>query len=618
MDLAVVHLESFRAYRDKVKLCVDDITAITGRNDIGKSTILDALNIVLGDAKFDGEDTCKFPGASQTVRISCEFIVKPDEAIIIDQDALTTWEREHLLNEDNRLHIVWQFDGTKKQPTPSVFLVAIHDGLDLLNKKNSELKAQLKANPGYDSKTDQRSNVALREAIRSQLPQDEFALREIELKAEDGKKTWDMIKKALPVFRLFKSDRNSTDQDGEVQDPLKLAIKEAVGECGAEIESVIAKVQTKANDWGVAMLSKLKELDETLVDGVIPSHEKPDLTKAFKMALRDESGVAVNKRGSGVRRLILLSFFRVAAERAIDGNGQAHIIYGIEEPETSQHPSSQRSIVRALIDLASAPGRQVILTTHVPGLAAELPRDSIRFIRGARGTCPEITEGEDALRAAADALGVIPDPSSAKVLWYVEGDSDVQFLRRVADLYRNTGHKVVDLTDDIAFIPTGGSSLKHWVEQRYLEKLKLPEMHVYDRDVKQAGVAKYPYEGQVNDLLERGVFAELTTHRELENYIHPDAVAEAYAEQSVELSGLAYDFDDDAAAVVAEFVYKVSGKDWGSLDDDKKKKKISLAKKKMTSEAVLTKLTFERVQERDTNGDLERWLRKATELAGQH
>jgi putative ATP-dependent endonuclease of the OLD family len=34
----------------------------------------------------------------------------------------------------------------------------------------------------------------------------------------------------------------------------------------------------------------------------------------------------------------------------------------------------------------------------------------------------------------------------------------------------------------VAFVVTGGGNLKHWVNERYLVKLKRLEVHIYDRD----------------------------------------------------------------------------------------------------------------------------------------
>jgi hypothetical protein len=50
----------------------------------------------------------------------------------------------------------------------------------------------------------------------------------VPLNEDNAKKIWTELKKYLPAFALFKSDRTSTDQDPEAQDPLKAAEKEAV------------------------------------------------------------------------------------------------------------------------------------------------------------------------------------------------------------------------------------------------------------------------------------------------------------------------------------------------------------------------------------------------------
>ena len=48
-------------------------------------------------------------------------------------------------------------------------------------------------------------------------------------------KVWEGLKEALPLFVVFKSDRHSSDQDSEAQDPLKSAIKEALAAKAAEL-----------------------------------------------------------------------------------------------------------------------------------------------------------------------------------------------------------------------------------------------------------------------------------------------------------------------------------------------------------------------------------------------
>ena len=45
MKLIGIELENFRCYKDKIHISIDNLTTFVGKNDIGKSTILEALEI---------------------------------------------------------------------------------------------------------------------------------------------------------------------------------------------------------------------------------------------------------------------------------------------------------------------------------------------------------------------------------------------------------------------------------------------------------------------------------------------------------------------------------------------------------------------------------------------
>ena len=49
MKLKSVVLEGFRSYRDRVSIDISDLTTIVGKNDHGKSTILEALEIFFNE-----------------------------------------------------------------------------------------------------------------------------------------------------------------------------------------------------------------------------------------------------------------------------------------------------------------------------------------------------------------------------------------------------------------------------------------------------------------------------------------------------------------------------------------------------------------------------------------
>ena len=87
------------------------------------------------------------------------------------------------------------------------------------------------------------------------------------------------------------------------------------------------------------------------------------------------------KEGSGVKRLVLLSFFRAEAERRLNEDDNAGVIYAIEEPETSQHADNQRLLIEAFKTLAATEHTQVILTTHSSFIVKQLDFANLRLIK---------------------------------------------------------------------------------------------------------------------------------------------------------------------------------------------------------------------------------------------
>ncbi len=214
------------------------------------------------------------------------------------------------------------------------------------------------------------------------------------------------------MYALFQSDRASKDSDGEVQNPLKGAIKTAIAEVQEEIERIQAKVREKSVEIAELTHKALRTIDPNLAGALTPTFSPPTLQKwtgLFSVGMDTDDNIPLNKRGSGVRRLILVSFFKAEAERKLATQSKANIIYAIEEPETSQQPGQPEDPHRILQGDRAGAECQVILTTHSPGLAADLPVDSIRFVSAdAAADTPTIQQGADVFGAVADTLGLTP------------------------------------------------------------------------------------------------------------------------------------------------------------------------------------------------------------------
>lgn len=442
--------------------------------------------------------------------------------------------------------------------------------------------------------TDLRTNHLMRKDIFSSIDLTNLNNHRIALNKGDSGTVWEKINPMLPIFTLFQSDRPSLDGDSEVQDPMKVAIKEALEEVREQLEDIEKLVQEKAMNVATLTLEKLKEMDPLLANELTPSiPETPKWQNVFKLTLDGDDGIPVNKRGSGVRRLILLNFFRAAAEKKDNSTGR-NIIYAIEEPETAQHPSNQIMLAEALLELSKKENTQVILTTHVPAFASLLPSDSLRLILNTEQGKSILSSNADesVLEKIAETLGVFASPINrgVKVAVFVEGPNDLSILKILSSIIARKNPQIVDLSnsDDVVIIPCGGDTLRGWVENQYLKQLNVPEIHIYDRDIVEEG-NEPKYEKWCKKVRERndGSVAYLTTKREIENYIHPDAIKAFYG-----LTELVFGPNDDVPNLVASLT---------RYGENNVKKKLN--------NHVAKSLTYEQIKEMDTENEIEgKWF----------
>ncbi len=397
MRIKTIKIKNFRSYKDEVEIEFGDLTAFVGKNDIGKSTVLEALDIFFNDGKgvikLDKDDVNKqafVEGDTETV-ISICFEDLPTN-IIIDSSNQTTLQAEYLLNPNNQLEIIKRYSNGGKE---KVFVKANHPTSDsckdLLLKKNTELQKIIRDNSITCS--NQTINAVMRTSIWTHFSA-QLQLSEIEIDVTKGdtKSIWDKLQTYLPLYSLFQSDRKNSDGDNEVQDPLKEAVKQILNDTTlkAKFDEIATEVKNKLQDVATRTLAKIQEMNPEVASSlnpVIPATESLKWTDVFKsVSIAGDENIPINKRGSGVKRLILLNFFRAEAERRKIQENIPSIIYAIEEPETSQHTDHQKKLIKAFLELSNGVNTQVIITTHSPTLVKELEFQHLRLVKNNCGT----------------------------------------------------------------------------------------------------------------------------------------------------------------------------------------------------------------------------------------
>lgn len=621
MRLVELKLKNFRCYKDKISFGIKDLTCIIGKNDVGKSTILEALDcffngtIDKGDLSADAEENI--------IELTCVFEDLPCE-IILDSSVKTNPSDEKILNSKGQLEITKKFK-IGKTIGKAIFLVALHptheDLINILSLKNSPLKvlaSRVGANMTGVSKT---KNPPIRQAIRDVINSPE---KEILIKVEGSLDTdnnlraiWSKLKGFLPIYSIFKVDKNIDDKDKDVQDPMKQAIKESLAttEIRELLERIEEEVKVKSSEVADRTLEKLKEIDESLAEKMKSDFNKaPTWDKIFDLTLLNENNIPLNKRGSGVKRLVLLSFFQAQVEKKkIEGSSPA-IIYAIEEPETSQHPNHQKILINSLTDLSCQDNTQVLFTSHSSNLVKEIPIESLNYINKIDSDLKieygvnELGEvNNETLDSIIDTLGVLPNPKdSVRTLLFVEGNNDINALKEYSHILNQHDTNIINLKENnsIGVVISGGSSLKFYIDNKYLDGLGKPEVHIYDNDTEEYR----KYVERVNSEKDPNKKAFNTSKLELENYLTNEAIEEAYATNGTIVTIPDITDEMDVPNIVARAIYETAtGKKWDDLEESKQNKKESKVKKILNTQAV-KKMTVERLRARNSYDDLKLWF----------
>ena len=552
MKIKKVILENFRSFYGKHEISLENFTAFIGKNDQGKSSILEAIDIFInegrGVVKIE-QDDLNINAKNQNIdsfKIGIVFYDFPAQ-IIIDAENQTSLEDEYLLNSERDLEVWKTFkNGRIKETSIKCNHPANDDVLkNLLRKKVKELQDIVKEkNLQCD---DKRKSALLRKAIRDSYDNINFQEIEIIVDAEDAKQIWDQLVNYLPIYALFHSDRKNQDLDSEVQDPLKISIDQIFkrDDIKSKLNEIAKEVEREINNIAQNTINKFKEVSKQ------KSQIKPNIPEVASLKWKDvyknigfntDNEVPLNKRGSGFRRLMLLSFFLAEVEKH-KNDTKVHTIYAIEEPETSLHPDLQKILLDSLMNLSNNENYQIIITTHSPQYIRILPKETIIYVE--KGTVENFND--NVINKIIENLGILPNVG--KVIWCVEGRNDMNFLRNINKNIPEL-KSIIDIEHCInsgllAFNLMNGANCGDYIDRYITKNTNAIEFHLYDKD------KDSKYEEDIEKVNQRidGSEGILTNKREIENYVPKELIENEF---NIKLENISNWDDFDVAKAISE------------------------------------------------------------------
>jgi len=444
MRIEKIILENFRCFYGRVEIPMDNFTVFIGKNDQGKSSIFEAIDIFInegkGTVKIDNNDLNQVARneGKDIFKIGIVFKDLPEKPII-DATNPTSLKDEYLLNKDDFLEI-WKVFKKGKIQDKETFIRCEHPSnddflKDLMNKKIKELQDFVKQKNINTSNIDMRKSADLRKAIREYYKRQDGNLNfeeiEIKINAEGLKDIWSKLHNYLPVYALFHSDRKNVDQDSEVQDPLKTKVEQFFkrNDIQQKLNEIANEIDKEIKTVADGTIKKFKEISQQQINikANIPEVASLKWKDVYKgIGFNTDNDIPLNKRGSGMRRIVLLSSFLADVEKKTEPENGIHIIYAIEEPETSLHPDLQMKLIDALIELSERKSHQIFISTHSPALIRLFETSSIRYVeKNSEGKTKVSSFDDDVANKIVKNLGLLPN--IGKVVICVEGTNDEKF-----------------------------------------------------------------------------------------------------------------------------------------------------------------------------------------------
>lgn len=554
MRIASITLKNFRAYRDETTIYFGPFSAMVGRNDSGKSSVLHALDIFFNRSPELYDFTVGMPEDGQ-MEITVRFTDLP-ETIQLEEGIDTTFAEENLIDDAGLLCVKRVYRKWTTATTPKKFETNIlamdyseDDFQNLCSKKETDLN-RLGTNYGLDFTKSGKgiTNKSKRQVLRAKANADSIAIQQAEYSVSDD--LWRQLTTYLPSFSLFATDWRLSEEETDFQNVFRGMIEDATK--GKQDRDNLETFIREHIDQEVAKIHQLllKHTDEVGSLRVSPEFKWKGLV-SFSIDTSDRYGVELplRKRGAGLRRLLMVAYFQYLVTRNREEEHLPNDIFGIEEPETYLHPGAQRDLLDSLNTIASS--SQVLITTHSPVFAGATEPERIIWINKIQGAVVTIQGRDVDLGELAHDLGVEPSDQiyGCRACIFVEGFDDVDFLNQVAHKLKERGHLAETFADkQIGLIPVGGCpNLKLWINRQAMRSLIMKyglfadSDKRYDGDCLSTEKMRWQQECEAD-----GVVVRFTRKREIENYLHPEVV--------LKITGKSVNIDDfcDVKALVGD------------------------------------------------------------------
>jgi len=445
-----IRINGFRGLKN-IELEFEPTTVLTGMNNSGKTSLLKALQLALGNRQFLSPDDFYIQGNEISEKIIIDLLIIP-----IDQDGKKVME----FSEDWETLLTTNRIRTDESGNS---FVPLRTAITFEPIKNSYKTQQYILQSWPHFLAEDKTNWFKSENGKEMT----FRFDEIPFFYMDAQR--DILEDIKLKSSYLGKMLSKIDYSKEVVKEIEEQIK-ALNEKTVRNSDILSIIKATLKELDTAMDSHSEGIDIT------PFTKKlRDLSKGLSIYYTDQKdSFSMEYHGMGTRSwsslLTLKSFILLLHSNAAKDDSPFFPVLAIEEPEAHLHPNAQKKLYGQIDSISG----QKIISTHSPYIAASADLKQIRsFYKDDAVHCGKIeTEqltSEDIRKINRQVINTRGEIFFSKLLVFCEGETEEQALPILTEKFFRKSS--VEMSIDFVGVGSYGNYLPFL---RFAEALKIP------------------------------------------------------------------------------------------------------------------------------------------------
>ena len=456
MQLNRLHIRNFKSIRDMEIEDIENVLILVGKNNAGKTVVLDALRLL--DDTYRVQET-DFNGDGENIEIDVE--------LRLDGEDLRQFNEESVVSSYKRYDL-WLREFKNRLPSYDEARGILSFSLTVNRSGQKRCSDGIKKHNNYISQVVPKFYYIDSMRHFEDIQEDIFLYQENEWtgRLRDDRCVFDSGKDCRRCFHCIGKIEQKTPEELNVLEAARLfEYKLYQGNFNRFAESVnenFHKNGGQGEDIYYYMAANMADMCR--VRGVVHNRER-DVERPL------------DQMGTGMRCIYILSLL----EAYIHGGRRIPCIILMEDPEIFLHPRLQKVAGEILYRLSKT--NQVIFTTHSPNMLFNFTSGQIRQILLDESWYSVAGKPEDVDRILDDLGYTANDLMNVNFVFIVEGKQDKSRLPLLLDKYYSEIMDKDGKPSRVAIITTNScTNIKTYANLKYMNKLYLKDQFLMIRD----------------------------------------------------------------------------------------------------------------------------------------